>query len=333
MPSSPTTETIYAVNPGSSAIEAGAAASNAVTTIITNSIVSTETVSIIQTISTAGVYSFTEDNGTTTWLSGQTPSALSFLTITTFITLQPVITLDSSVSEGESAQSTSYLTQTLSPTITITETSTHTLTKTTSSAFWAAAGAYTGLAPNGWNATTLISVKAGATAGGSVKPSPYESASLRGTASLSANFSRKSIRLLKARQIEDLIGSTIDDVVVSWANNYDGSAPSTPEATSSTSEASHTLVPVTAAIPTFGPVSTSKCFACSFLCSSILTFSATSISPPSEVAFSTSEASHTFVPVTATAPAFGLISASECCQCCIIWYICLSSSSNICSAF
>ena len=49
--------------------------SNAVTTTITSSVTSTQVVSVIQASSPAegqALYSFTEENGTTTWL-GATP--------------------------------------------------------------------------------------------------------------------------------------------------------------------------------------------------------------------------------------------------------------------
>ena len=261
-----------AVSPESSAMEGGAAASNSVNTTVTNSLFSTQIVSIIQAASPPGVYSFTENNGTTTWLGGQTPpSTLSLLTSTAFITLQPVIFTSSSVS-GESAQSTSYLTVSL--TTTITETST--LTMTSSSVTSAAAGAFTGLAPNGWNATTLMSVKAAATASGSAKPYIYQvdvkdkAAFANRTACYSGKCSRKSTRLLKARQVEgDVISATINGVVVSWTNNYNGPVPSTPEATPSTSEVvpsisetSYTFDPITATAPAFGPFATSKCHNC-----------------------------------------------------------------------
>lgn len=83
VPASPTTETIYALSKGSiatAAIDAlvnGAApvTSNAVTMTVTGSVASTQVISVIQASSPAegqALYSFTEGNGTTTWL-GATP--------------------------------------------------------------------------------------------------------------------------------------------------------------------------------------------------------------------------------------------------------------------
>lgn len=113
MPASPITETLYTVSRANSAIESAAATSNAVTVTVTSSIVSTQTINVVNVTppAGAGTYSFTVDNDTTSWFGGQTPPTTgSFVTSTTFITLEPVMTPVSTVSQGQSATSTSYLT-------------------------------------------------------------------------------------------------------------------------------------------------------------------------------------------------------------------------------
>ncbi|KAK4691852.1 hypothetical protein P7C71_g5239, partial [Lecanoromycetidae sp. Uapishka_2] len=175
VPGSPVTETVYAVTLGPSPVVGEAASGNAIITTVTSSFISTQYVNVIQATSNAGAYSFTEENGTTSWL-GQTPPASAVLvTATSYITLQPIITSSPIVSEGAFSQSTTHLT--LYSTETITETSTMTVTES-SLAFSSAAGAYTGLKSNGWNATmtTLTKVKATATGTVTIQPSPYQPA-------------------------------------------------------------------------------------------------------------------------------------------------------------
>lgn len=193
VPASPTTETVYAASQANSAIESAAATtSDAVTVTVTSSVVSTQTISVVQATPPAGdgIYSFTVDNDTTSWFGGQTPpSTASLISSTAFITLEPVVTpvSISTVSPSQSADSTSYLTLhstsyltlfstmvTASPSVPVLElvaaqstTCSDLSTKTTSidvtvtetfahSSKYkpsASAGLYFGQARNGWNAT------------------------------------------------------------------------------------------------------------------------------------------------------------------------------------
>lgn len=242
------TETVYAAGPGSTSIEGG------VDTAVTNSVASTHVIQVIKATSHPGPYSFTEDNGTTSWMGGRTPPAsASLVTSTSFITLQP----DSSpVSEGASAgASTSYVT--ISSTQTVTHTHTRTLVESLSvvpASTTAHIGhGYTGFGSAGWNATstTVLTLKVIPTGSGRASPSVYrpgaseDSWSQQGGLDGSPISSIKSPRPIQPRRVEDIIVATIDNVGVSWTNNYDGSPPST-------SEAGPTFVPVTATAPTFG---------------------------------------------------------------------------------
>ena len=143
--------------------------SDAITTTVTSSFTSTRFINIIPATSNGDTYSFTEENGTTTWFGKTPPATAVLITKTSFITVQPVLTPSPSISEVPSSQSTTHLT--LYSTKTITETSTmtpmeaHTTVSTP-------AGAYTGLGINGWNAsmTTLLTIKVNSTGTLPIKP-------------------------------------------------------------------------------------------------------------------------------------------------------------------
>ena len=265
MPASPTTETLYTVSQANSAIESAAATSNAVTVTVTSSVVSTQTISVVHVTPPTGdgIYSFTVDNDTTSWFGGQTPPATaSLVTSTAFITLQPEIPPVSTVSQSQSATSTSYLTllstivtanpsppvselasaQTTSSsteTTTIDVTVIETLAHSSRYGASASAGLYFGHARSGWNATmtTLLKSK------GHINPSlsvTEKATSLQGTSHPKATCTGSSARLLKARtgrsrllkprQVGDIVVDTIDGHVVSWTNEFDGQTPSTSEA-------------------------------------------------------------------------------------------------------
>ena len=270
MPASPTTETLYTVSQASSAFESAAATSNAVTVTVTSSIVSTQTISVVHVTPPAGdgIYSFTVDNDTTSWFGGQTPPSTALLiSSTAFVTLEPVGTpvSVSTVSPSQSAASTSYLTlfstivtanpsvpvlelavaqttsrsdhltQTTSIDVTITKTLAHPSKYRPS----ASAGLYFGQARNGWNATmtTLLKSK------GLINPSlsvTEKGTSLQGISHPKETCTGNSTRLpktrsgrsrlLKPRQVGDIVIDTIDGHVVSWTNEFDGQTPSTSEA-------------------------------------------------------------------------------------------------------
>ena len=209
VPASPTTETLYAVSQANSAIESAAATSNAVTVTVTSSVVSTQTISVVHVTPPAGddTYSFTVDNDTTSWFGGRTPPTTgSFVSSTAFVTLEPVISPVSTVSQGQSAISTSYLTllstivtanpsppvselasaQTTSCSDHFTETTTIDLTVTETLAHSskygpsASAGLYFGQARSGWNATLTTLLKSKGTVNHSLSVAEIAT-SLQGT--------------------------------------------------------------------------------------------------------------------------------------------------------
>ena len=268
MPASPTTETLYTVSQADSAIESAAVTSNAVTVTVTSSVVSTQTISVVHVTPPTGdgIYSFTVENDTTSWFGGQTPpTTVSFVTSTAFITLEPVITPVSTISQGQSATSTSYLTllstivtanpsppvselasaQTTGCSDQSTETTTIDVTVIETHAHFskyspsASAGLYYGQARSGWNATMTTHFKSK----GLIKPSlsvaekaiclqgtsyPKETCTENSARLIKARYGRS--RLLKPRQVGDIVVDTIDGHVVSWTNEFDGQTPSTSEA-------------------------------------------------------------------------------------------------------
>jgi len=93
---------------------------------------------------------------------------------------------------------------------------------------------------------------------GAVKPASYlpalkaeeKAVTFSGTAYALTTSSAKSKRLVEARQAVDVVFATIDGVVVSWTNNWNGLSPSTPVAEAS-------FVPVTKAAPPADPARSS----------------------------------------------------------------------------
>ena len=262
VPASPTVETIYSLSKGTAATVGKEALSNGaaqptstvITKTLTASVVSMQVVSVIHASSPSegqAAYSFSEDNGTTTWLGATPPASASLITTTQVISLEPVPP-GYVAPPAEVTPITSYLT--VSPTKTLTETdmASQTLAVLTASA---SAGAYTGLASNGWNSSisTLITVKypaigsvtmAETLAQNSITAYPMVPSGLvplpRGNAA----------RHKKVRDVEVIISATIDGVVVSWTDNYDG----TPLSSSDTSSS---VVPISVS-STLSPTSTSS---------------------------------------------------------------------------
>ncbi|KAL9098697.1 MAG: hypothetical protein Q9163_005690 [Psora crenata] len=107
---------------------------------------------------------------------------------------------------------------TVSGTITVTETEASTTFEPTSTVS-GTAQAYTGLAPTGWNATTLTIAKLPSTKLAYSKPIKTESDKPKQTRS----SPRASAFHVKARDIGDSVIATVEGKVVSWSNNYEGS--------------------------------------------------------------------------------------------------------------
>lgn len=243
VPASPTTETIYAVGKGSIAtadIEAlvdGAAqvtsTSTTVTTTVTTSVISTQIISVIQASSPAegqAAYSFAEDNGTTTWFGATPPASASLVTSTQVVTLQPVPT-GSLAPLVDITPVTSYLTLSSTETITETLTETQTLAISTATASAGVVGAFTGFAYHGWNSSmsTFVTVKLPPIGSVTIAEQlPYRPGTAfpmvpSGIVPLSPS---NATRHINARDVGEIV-ATIDDVVVSWTNNYDGTSLST----------------------------------------------------------------------------------------------------------
>ena len=263
VPPSTPTETIYALGRGSNApadIEAlvnGAArlTSTAVTTTVTTPVTSTQVIRVIQASSPAegqAAYSFTEENGTTTWLGATPPSSASLITSTQVVTLQPVPP-GYLGSQEDVTPLMSYLTHSSTETVIETRTETQTLDLPTASAL---AGAYTGFASNGWNSSILTFITVKSLPSGSV-PIAEKLAYHSGTAYAMASsgiarfLSEKATRHIKARSVGKIVVATIDGAAVSWTNNYNGTSPST-------SDKSPTVVPVTATPPQPEPLASRK---------------------------------------------------------------------------
>ena len=264
VPASPTLKTIYPLSEGSAsaggieALSNGAAqpTSTVITKTLTASVVSVQVVSVIHASSPSkgqAAYSFTEDNGTTTWLGATPPASASLVTSIQVISLEPVPP-GYVAPPVEVTPVTSYLTVTPTKTLTETYVPTQTLAVLTASA---SAGAYTGLASDGWNSSmsTLITVKSPGIGSVTIaeKLAQYSITAYPMIPSGLVPFPRgNKARQNKIRDIENIISATIDGVVVSWTDTYDG----TPLSSSDTSS---TVVPVAATTPQFEPQSSCKC--------------------------------------------------------------------------
>lgn len=209
-------------------------------------------------------YTFTENHGTTFWFGGKTPPAgVPLVTSTATVTIQPV-PLSSGVSTGGSAEPTTYLTVFLN--VVKKKHETVVLTKTAPVAIASSIAAVSSVpsapspistplavsAPpiataslfaktltknfgehrlNGWNTTLTAVPKEKAAESGTEPLKPLHKlpnvkenhAASLGTASLAA-----VTKHIEARQLGAIVVATIEGVVVSWTNDYDGSAAATP---------------------------------------------------------------------------------------------------------
>ena len=166
------------------------------------------------------------------------PASASLITITQVVTLQPVPTGYVAPQE-EVTPVTSCLT--LSSTKTITETRTETPEISAASA---SAGAYTGLASNGWNSSVSMFTTVKSPATGSVtvaeKLAYHPGTAYPMAPSGIVPFSpENATRHIKARDVGGLVVATIDGVAVSWTNNYVGTFVSS-------SDTSPVVIPATA---------------------------------------------------------------------------------------
>lgn len=205
------------------------------------SVISVEEASSAPFVAGQGPYSFNVNNGVTSWFGGRVPpSTDNLVTSTSVVTLVPVP--ESSPVSGEVPEPTTGDTPTTSYTTTFltTEVSlirTETLTESMPSGV-ASAKIFSGLGSSGWNVTytTFKTVKI-SQGGNRVAKSEFPKTGLDGEtrlplpgSTLTLPASSPSISVTKhkhARQLGAVIEATIDGVIVSWTNNYQGSSAST----------------------------------------------------------------------------------------------------------
>jgi len=204
----------------------------------------TDVVSLITAMATPvktdeGPYSFAEHSGTTIWLGSKTPpTSESIVYMTKAITVEPVL------SSAAAPTTTSF--STLSLTTVTSETFTETVTELSSSPV-ASAKPFTGVATYGWNSTltTLLKVQVGAKGSGRVQPTGFVPESPVGTehGRPSPYATGRSSESLAARQVGSIVVATIEGIVVSWTNSYDGQPVTTP---TPVAQSSASVVEVTA---------------------------------------------------------------------------------------
>ena len=190
-----------------------------------------------------GSYYFSEHDGTLVWLDGKTPPAGgSYRTSTAFVTVQPVPT-DFPLSAEENAQSTAEGTavSTSYSTISLFSVSTVFQTKVVTSTLSAPSApvkAFVKLGSSGWNtsftstlegdenkiASSTAKTILGQTGGTENCDTDLGTSTTYPAPTSSANVTRQ----LEARQLGALVVATIDGVLVSWINTFDGPIP-TPE--------------------------------------------------------------------------------------------------------
>lgn len=173
------------------------------------------------------------------------PASISLITSTQTVTLQPVTPGYVAPQEGVTPV-TSY--QTRSSTETITGTRTETLAISAASA---SAGAYTGLATNGWNSSmaTFITVKSPAIGSVTIAEKYHPGTAYSMAPSGIVPFPPgNSTRHINIRDVANLVVATIDGVSVSWTNNYNYVGTFV-----SSSDTSSVVVPVTATALQYAP--------------------------------------------------------------------------------
>lgn len=204
--------------------------------------------------SASGLYSFfVGTNGITAWLGGQTPPATeSQVTATVTVVIEPQPS-SSWVSSTEKAQTISIETVTMTSVFTDLLTETLTVSSPVAS-ISTSPGTFNGIGPYGWNVTTLQRVKV--TGSG---PGHYLSATSASSVR-APQWTKPSSGLAPApsvwyhphekRQVGAVVTATINGVVVSWTNSYDG-APKTVVPYSATSKSALPGTPTSGKPPNF----------------------------------------------------------------------------------
>ena len=185
--------------------------------------------------SVSGVYFFTVSSGTTEWLGGQTPlPAQSYVIETSTVVIEPIPSSTFFLSRGESTSSSTTTIEAASiSAAALTETLTGSPTSATGHVI---SPSFASIGSCGWNCTTLHRVKHTGTWSGKYGSSAYN----LGTSSFATSFLTQhnssstptplghQYRNKYARQVGVMVTATIDGVVVSWTNTYDGLVASTP---------------------------------------------------------------------------------------------------------
>ena len=204
-----------------------------------------------------GPYSFAEHSGTTIWLGSKTPPASESIVFKTkAITVLPVPT-STHASSAEVPMTTSY--STLSLTTVTSKVFTETVTESSSSPV-ASAKPFTGVATYGWNSTltTLLKVQAGAKGSGRTQPTGYVSDILKngdsplgtGHRASSPYATGAASEYLAERQVGSIVVATIEGVIVSWTNSYDGQpTTATSEVAQSSASAVDAIAPSKRLVP------------------------------------------------------------------------------------
>ncbi|MCJ1382120.1 hypothetical protein MMC17_005232 [Xylographa soralifera] len=202
-----------------------------------------EASSPIQTSPASGLYSFLVVSGITSWLGGFTPPATGSVVIATAtVVIEPVPT-NPSLSSIMQAQSPIPMTsiETIQVTSIFTADLAETLTESASATFVSAtAGGFHGIGTYGWNATTLTRIThvkhvtgtghLPCATGASSDFAHHSLVPFNGSALIPSNWSTQK----QKRQVGVVVTATIDGVVVSWTNSWDG-FPATSEWTSASS--------------------------------------------------------------------------------------------------
>ena len=214
-----------------------------------------------------GPFFFTVHNGITTWLGGHTPTlSISYVIETSTVFIQPVpsmsmvtsmsnasSTKDSQVTSTEEIHSTSTSTKTIEVTSFITAYLTETITAPTSSSVSGGARASSGnnssnYHPYGWNATTTfktISIGIGsgiswpgayATGNGQSVTAPHPITSPTAHSHVPSGLTFEQ----RGAQAGAMVTATIDGVVVSWTNIFEGAQYSASATADPSSATKHT---------------------------------------------------------------------------------------------
>lgn len=208
-----------------------------------------------------GPYYVSEHDGTLEWLDGKTPPATgSFLTSTTFITVQPIPS-SLPVPAGENAVSTAEgsIVSTTYSTVSLYRVSTVYQTKVVTSTIRLPAvpvKAFVSPGSGGWNTsfTPLLKGNESGFLSGNLKPTVDQTGVIEtGDNKPEISVTRPVLpyptnvtEQLEARQVGATVVATIDGVLVSWINSYDGKPTSTPPLISLINEYT---VPLPAATP------------------------------------------------------------------------------------